>query len=548
MPANPRHATTSNASRDRWRRLRRVRRLVQIVAFLLFVVLLVLTQQRSSGSPWAGLFFRLDPLAGISAMLAARAWLPLFALGMITIVVTLSFGRVWCGWICPMGTLLEWLRWPGAERTGRHIPDSLRLGKYALLGVILGMAALGSLTLLILDPIGLLTRGATVAVLPALDAALIALQSALANWEPTQSVGFWMQQHAQGSVYPPAASHYAQAIAIVALLAIIVALNVLADRFWCRYLCPLGGLLALLARIQVLRPQVTASCTTCGACNRSCRLGAITPATGSAETGERQTPHVVTAECTMCLDCLTACSRGGAMTMGTAAPRLPQQSFDPGRRAFLTAAGLGAGALAGAGAAAALGINAPAAEADARLIRPPGAQDEERFTAQCIRCGECLLVCPTAGLQPALLQGGLGAIWTPVLTPRLGYCDYTCNACGHVCPSGAIPALDLPVKQTQVIGRAAIDRSRCLPWALGQPCLICEEMCPVPEKAIVMDEPQLVTRDDGTQDTIARPYVVNQRCIGCGICENKCPVEGTAAIVVRRSSGAQGRQRRGQST
>ena len=52
-------------------------------------------------------------------------------------------------------------------------------------------------------------------------------------------------------------------------------------------------------------------------------------------------------------------------------------------------------------------------------------------------------VCPTSGLQPALAEAGLEGIWTPILKPRLGYCDYGCNACGQVCPSGAIPPLPL---------------------------------------------------------------------------------------------------------
>ena len=69
----------------------------------------------------------------------------------------------------------------------------------------------------------------------------------------------------------------------------------------------------------------------------------------------------------------------------------------------------------------------------------------------CIRCGACVKVCPTNVLQPASSMGLEGA-WTPVLVPRLGYCDYSCNACGQVCPTGAIPALTLEEKRTRVLG------------------------------------------------------------------------------------------------
>jgi formate hydrogenlyase subunit 6/NADH:ubiquinone oxidoreductase subunit I len=144
-------------------------------------------------------------------------------------------------------------------------------------------------------------------------------------------------------------------------------------------------------------------------------------------------------------------------------------------------------------------------------------------------------VCPTSGLQPALLEGGLQALWTPVLVPRLGYCDYGCNACGQTCPSGAIPELALAEKRVQVIGVAVIDRDRCLPWAQDTPCIVCQEMCPVPDKAIVLDEGRYVPSPSGGEDWVVRPTVVVDRCIGCGICETKCPVAGTSAIVVERA-------------
>ena len=144
------------------------------------------------------------------------------------------------------------------------------------------------------------------------------------------------------------------------------------------------------------------------------------------------------------------------------------------------------------------------------------------------RCGACVQVCPTGGLQADAGQTGLEGLWTPVLVPRLGYCDYTCNACGQVCPTGAIPLLSLADKQRQVIGQASIDRGRCLPWAGDRPCVVCEEMCPVPEKAIWLEEAALVIARRLSDD--AAPPRGPTLCIGCGICENKCPLAGPAAI------------------
>ncbi len=69
-------------------------------------------------------------------MLAARAWLAPFALAFITLGLTLVLGRVWCGWICPLGTLLGWLRFRSARRLAGGVPPALRRVKYVLLGVI----------------------------------------------------------------------------------------------------------------------------------------------------------------------------------------------------------------------------------------------------------------------------------------------------------------------------------------------------------------------------------------------------------------------------
>ncbi len=204
------------------------------------------------------------------------------------------------------------------------------------------------------------------------------------------------------------------------------------------------------------------------------------------------------------------------MTLGTARPG-PWADYDPGRREAVLAVGAGVATAVLLGTGVARAVKRPG------LIRPPGAQDEQRFLSLCLRCSECVKACPTSGLQPTLMEAGLEGLWTPVLKSRLGYCDYSCHACGQVCPSGAIPPLDLAEKRNSVIGVAVIDKDRCLPWAADTPCIVCEEMCPVPDKAIVLGGERLITREDGSQSRLARPKVVASLCIGCGICEYKCP-------------------------
>jgi ferredoxin len=129
------------------------------------------------------------------------------------------------------------------------------------------------------------------------------------------------------------------------------------------------------------------------------------------------------------------------------------------------------------------------------------------------------------------MEASIEAIWTPVVIPRLGYCDYSCNACGNICPVQAIPALALEEKRQQVMGKATIDRDRCIPWSEDTGCIVCEEMCPLPEKAIKLELSQKMDAS-GELIEVKLPHVDRKLCIGCGICEYKCPVAGEAAIRV----------------
>ena len=201
--------------------------------------------------------------------------------------------------------------------------------------------------------------------------------------------------------------------------------------------------------------------------------------------------------------------------------------LDLGRRAVL-----GAG-LAGLGAKLLFGISTQASKRsfNPALIRPPGALAEDEFLARCIRCGECMKVCPTNAIHPASLEGGVEGIWTPLLNTSIGYCDYECNLCSQVCPTHAIRQIDVPEKQKIKIGLAYIDRNRCLPWAYSKTCIVCEEHCPTPKKAIWFEEVE-VRNLQGEKLTVKQPRVDPELCIGCGICEAKCPVKAPAAVRV----------------
>jgi Pyruvate/2-oxoacid:ferredoxin oxidoreductase delta subunit len=127
------------------------------------------------------------------------------------------------------------------------------------------------------------------------------------------------------------------------------------------------------------------------------------------------------------------------------------------------------------------------------------------------------------------MDAGPAALWTPVLRPAIGYCEYNCTLCGQVCPTGAISRLTMEQKKKTVLGLAFVDTSRCLPFAYATPCIVCEEHCPTSPKAIVLDDTEVRGFDRAIRK-VRRPRVDPRLCVGCGICEFRCPVEGDAAI------------------
>jgi len=498
-----------NSKTIRW-----LRRLSQILWFALFIYLFV--QAVYLGNPFipSDLFYRLDPLIAATAMLAGRALIGGLLFALATIFGTLLFGRVWCGWLCPFGSLLEWA---APKKRGSNVPEKWRTAKFLTLIALLGAAALGNQTLVFLDPVSMLTRAMTTVIWPGLRFAIFSLEGFLYRFEALWPTLDALNRAVILPVFQGIDSVFITALPVFLLLAAIIALNWLASRFWCRYLCPLGGMLGWLSRLAYTRRAVNQNCIDCGKC------AAICP-TGTIDAGEGYTSDP--AECTMCYDCAAVCPVDAISFKGHVKEWKPAsgQSYDPGRRQALIALG---GAL---GMVTLAGVDPARRRQPERLIRPPGALLTD-FTSLCMRCGECVRVCPTQGLQPSLMEGGWPNLFTPRLVPRLGYCSYNCDACLRACPTGAIPPLEKERKQQTPIGLASINTDRCLPWAYDTLCGICEEMCPLPEKAITLEEMQVAT-NDGKPQTIFRPRVLNDRCIGCGACEFHCPVGGEAAIRV----------------
>jgi len=496
-----------------------LRRVSQGLFLLLFLFLFIQTESRGSdtlGYP-VKLFLDFDPFIFLTTVLATRAQdIPAaFFLSITIIIITIILGRVFCGWVCPLGTLNNIV---GSFKT-RHVrkpPFYLHRIKYYILIALLVSSVFTLQLAGMLDPISLLIRSFSLSIYPVVHYGVRAFFDGLYNADIPGVV------HISESIYSVLKKSilsfrqpsYHQGIFIGVLFLTVLGLNLVEKRFWCKYLCPLGALLGLLSRYSMLKREVSEGCTSCGMCDTVCQ--------GAAFSENREAWRKT--ECLACFNCDDTCP-ANAVSFGFGRKKVP--AMDLGRRRVMLSVFSGVAAVP-------LLRSTPFSKIPSlnpRLIRPPGALGEEEFLKRCVKCGECMKVCITNGLQPALLEAGLEGIWSPVLIPKIGYCEYRCTLCGQVCPSGAIQRLTFEDKVKVRIGLAMIDKGRCLPYAHGTPCIVCEEVCPTPKKAIWFEEVMVKGRD-GSEITLKQPHVDLNLCIGCGICEAKCPVGSRPAIYV----------------
>jgi len=535
----------------RWTRWRRVS---QIFFLLLFLWLLVFTSLRAIPGTTSDiglrapvrLFFEWDPLVAVTNAIASHALYRGLIWSLIVLVPTLFLGRFFCGWICPMGTLQHFVgNMPSEAKRGKARIQSNRYKrwqtiKYVVLIAGLVAAAFGSMAIGWLDPFSLLVRSIGLSILPAFD---FAVRAVLEPLEHSRVAGIEIAAkilHAIHAVliFESRQAHFAQGLVLSILFLTIVSASLRVTRLWCRSICPLGALLGMVSRWSVLGLHKDPnSCNNCNRCLLNCQ-GGDDPIGGAPWRK---------AECLMCMNCVGSCPEH-ALEFRFFRKEKEVASPDLGRRRTM------AGLVAGAAVVPLMRVNTGLGKGrHERLLRPPGALDEADFLGRCIRCGECMKVCPNHALHPTLEQAGLEGLWSPTLVPRVGYCEPSCVACSEACPTGAIWQITPQEKgwvagasaatQAVRLGTAFYDRGRCLPWAMATECIVCEEWCPVSPKAIYLEEAQ-VADSAGITKTLKQPRVDPSRCVGCGACEFACPLQDRPAIYVTsigesRSPGSQ---------
>jgi len=509
-----------------------VRRIAQAVCLTLFLALFFYVcwpygPDHEQGSTWplrrAEIFLLLDPLASLTAALAARAWLWSLVAAAVVFVINMILPRGFCGYVCPLGTLIDVFDWAIGRRIKRFRPA--RSGwwvnlRYYVLAVTLGAAACGVLLSGFAAAIAVVTRAMLFIFAPA--------QMGLLK-------GWYL-------VPPMNAGHY---VSIVLFLAVL-GLGLLRPRFWCAYVCPTGVLLSVGSLLRLTERKVDATCIECGRCVTVCSFDAIGPDYSTRPLN-----------CTFCQTCGGVCPShsikfAGRLDSGSlkaaSEPAGARPSFS--RRGFLFGA---VGAFGGGAAAGAALAHERGGFAESFPIRPPGSVPEQRFRRLCVRCGECFKVCPNNVLQPAGFELGFDGLWTPKVVPDWAGCRPSCNNCGQVCPTGAIRALPIEEKRAARIGLAAVNKKTCLPHAHREDCRLCVDECAAAGyNAIEFIRVGGALDDKGAPvegSGYLAPVVLEDKCVGCGLCQTSChsvnvkgkKLLGESAIAVSAGPGKEDR-------
>lgn len=431
------------------------------------------------------------------------------------IVVTLIFGRIYCSVVCPLGVMQDTIARFGLRGKKKRNRYSYSTGlawlRYIMLGTLIGAIVVGvGLIPALLDPYGAYGR-----IVQNLFAPIYGwLNNLLAK--AAESRGSYLFY--QTDVWIRDFVTFAIAATTLIAIAILAWRN---GRTYCNTICPVGTVLGALSRFSWLKPVIdTSKCNSCGLCARRCKAACI-------DSKEHRIDYT---RCVACFDCIDNCRQGAISYRHRRAEKKAQpdsSATDTSRRNFMTGLGVIAATAA---------INAKNVKVDGGLavildkkaprrvtpIVPAGAQGLRHLAEHCTGCQLCVAACPNGVLRPSTR---LESLMRPESSYERGYCRPECTACSDVCPAGAILPISRAEKSSIQIGHAVWVMENCVPLADGVECGNCARHCPA--GAITMVPSEL-----GNDSSLKIPAINEERCIGCGACENLCPARPFSAIYV----------------
>lgn len=431
------------------------------------------------------------------------------------VVLTLLFGRVYCSVVCPLGVMQDVVSWISGRRKKKKYRFSYSPARswlrYAVLVVFVAAMIAGI--------------GSVVALLAPYSAYGRIAQNLLAPvWGWGNNLLAYFAERAESYAFYETEVWLRSLPVFIIAAATFVVLLLLAwrnGRTYCNTVCPVGTVLGFLSKYSLFRPVIdTGKCNGCALCSRRCKAACI----------DAKNHRIDYSRCVACMDCIDTCRQGAiSYRFRKTNPDVSSgvvQTNDA-RRSFITGAGLLFGAAV---------VKAQEKKVDGGLavildkkipdratpIVPPGAQSLRNMVSHCTGCQLCVSVCPNHVLRPS---AKLSTLMQPEVSYERGYCRPECVKCSEVCPAGAILPVTSADKSAIQVGHAVWVKANCVPLTDGVECGNCARHCPT--GAITM-----VASDADHPDSPKIPVVNEERCIGCGACENLCPARPFSAIYV----------------
>ena len=439
-----------------------------------------------------------------------------FGVVAVLLALTLIFGRVYCSVICPLGVMQDIISWIHGKTKKKNrfrfsyspAQNWLRYGVLAVFVIAL-VAGLHSLVALV-APYSAYGRIASNLLAPVYQWGnnFFAWIAERADSYAFYSTEVWIKSGAT--------------FAVAAVTFIVVA--VLAwkhGRTWCNTICPVGSVLGFFSKFSLFAPVIdTEKCRNCGLCGKQCKASCI-------DTKEHKIDY---SRCVACMDCIDSCKDGAihyALRKGAAKAKTQKDAPDQSKRAFMVSTAIAATAVAAK--AQDMKVDGGLAEIEraakperqTRLV-PAGSLSLRNFSNHCTACQLCVSACPNQVLRPST---SLLTLMQPEMSYERGYCRPECTKCSDVCPAGAIRPITLEEKSSTQIGHAVVCHENCVVNTDGVSCGNCARHCPAGAISMVRKNP-----DDPRSPRI--PVVNEERCIGCGACENLCPARPFTAIHV----------------
>jgi polyferredoxin len=472
----------------------------------------------------------------IPALLALNVGALLFC-----IVLTLFLGRIYCSIICPLGVMQDIISWFRKKKNKYSYSEEKGTLRYSILalsgfllatnfawiaGILFPYSTYGRIVGTVFSPLYKLANNGL--------AKIAEHYGSYAFYE----VDVWLKS------IP----------ALIMALTIWIIIGILAwrgGRTWCNTICPVGTFLGILAKYSRLKIAIdTNACNGCRKCERNCKASCI----------NAKTHEIDYSRCVVCGDCIEMCSQKaislsprplqerGSQENGQHCKPSPLgeqgEGLDEGRRAVLTGMALLAGTsllkaqekTTDGGLAEIEDMKKPERQ---KLITPPGSVSARNMAEHCTSCQLCINICPNDVLRPS---NSLDRFMQPEVSYERGYCRPECTRCSKICPTGAIKPITVEEKTAIQVGHAVWIKENCLPAVDGIPCGNCARHCPA--QAIQMVPLQSGVHQDGwrwldadnqeipRERVLLIPVVNEEKCIGCGACENLCPSRPFSAIYV----------------